>query len=476
MAMSVVIQGAAKDVLKGSLSVDTRIEERSVASFIIEDIEGVLSFQRGEPVSIFDTDAIQIFGGFIANPEPRRIAPAGGLYHDIQCMDNHYLADKRRIAKSYTNKTCGFIVDDIYDDYLAPEGVGIGSIEAGPTLLEAIFNYVRASDAYDALAEKAGKIWYIDEAKDLYFVDRDVTAAPWNLTDNDRNKLKGSMRMPSGNSLYRNRQYVRGGRDITGVQTETFTADGDMVAFTVGYPINAVPTVKEDGGAAKDMGIKGIDEAKDYYWSKGDPVVVAENAPANGVVVTIEYEGQYDVLILVTNKGERTAQKTIEGNTTTGFVDDIADETKLDDKDAMFDSGKAKLAKYGVNSRRLHYQTVRTGLRPGQLQTVTDPTFGLVAEEMLIEAVTFIGQVTQTLHAITAIQGPTQGSWARYFKGLASQKDEVMEKLNVGVDQLLIILIIEAETWEWSESISETVYACPVVALDLYPALTLFPC
>ncbi len=476
MAVSVVIQGAAKDLVKGSLIVDTRIEERSVASFIIEDVEGSLSFARGEPVSIFDTDAVQVFGGFISNPEPRRMSPAGGLYHAIQCVDNHYLADKRRIAASYTGQTCGFIVTDIHTNYLADEGVNIGSIEAGPTLVEAVFNYVRASDALDALAENAGKIWYIDEAKDLYFVDRDTTAAPWNLTDDDRNKIKGSMKMPSGNPLYRNRQYIRGGRDVTGAQVETFTGDGVRESFTVGYPINAVPTVTVNA-VGQTVGIKGIDDTSDCYWSKGDPTIVFDGGSIPGAVaVVITYVGQYDVLILVTDEGEITAQQTIEGGTTTGFVDDIADETKLDDKDAMLDSGKAKLAKYGVNSRRLHYRTVRTGLRPGQLQTVTDSIFGLVAEEMLIESVQFTGLVTQTLHEITAIQGPQQGSWARYFKGLASQKDDIIERLNVGSDQILIILITEAETWEWAESVITSPFACPICAPTTICGPTIIVC
>ena len=171
-----------------------------------------------------------------------------------------------------------------------------------------------------------------------------------------------------------------------------------------------------------------------------------------------------------------SSQKTIEGDMTTGFVDDIADEPKLDDKDAAFDAGEAKLDKFGVDAKRFHYATLRSGLRPGQMQPITYPTFGFDAEEMLIESVTFRGLVTEVVHEITAIQGPEMGSWAQYFKRLASQKDEVFEKLNVGGDQILIILVSKAETWEWFESIATAPYACPVVALNLYLGLTLYPC
>lgn len=460
-SMAVVMQNEIQDIVKGSILVDTRIEERSVASFTVEDVAEAQSYQRGEPVAIYDTADERIFGGFIANPEQQRMAPAGGLYHPIQCMDNHYLADKRRIAVSYTGQTCGFIVTDIHTKYLADEGVGIGNIEIGPILIEAVFNYVRASDALDALAEKAGKIWYIDEINDLYFVNRDITAAPWSATGFDM--IKGSTKMSGGNPMYRNRQYVRGGRDITGPQIETFTGDGVTVAFTVGYSINSVPTVTV-GGAPQTVGIKGIDDTTNCYWSKGDPTIVFDAGSIPGAVaVVITYIGQYDILVLVTDEDEIDAQKAIEGDTTTGFVDDIADETKLDDKDAMFESGEAKLDKYGVNRRKLHYDTIRLGLRPGQIQSITYSPFGLVAEEMLIESVKFRGLVKDTVHEITAIQGSEEGSWARYFERLGSQKDEIMDRLNVGTDQLLIILITRAETWEWSESITTTPFACTAV-------------
>lgn len=469
----VTISGIAVTLKKHSLMVDTRIEERSIAHFTVEDSASVLSFQRGEYVMIYDTAGQSIFGGFISNPEQERMSPDGGLWHPIRCMDNHYLADKRRMAESYTGQTCGFIVNDIYNNYLAEEGVAIGSIEAGPILIEAIFNYVSVSEALDALAEKAGKIWYIDEIRNLYFVDRDTIPAPWDADGDDM--LKGSAMVSGENPLYRNRQYVRGGRDITGPQVETFAGDGSNVAFAVGYPINSVPTVTLVG-VPQTIGIKGIDTTSQCYWSKGDPIVVFAAAPALAAAVVISYVGQYDVLVLVTDENEITAQKTIEGAFTTGYVDDVTDETKLDDKDAMFDSGKAKLAKYSVSGKRLHYKTLRLGLRPGQIQSITYPAFGLAAEEMLIESVSFGALLTETVHEITAIQGPEMGSWAQYFKRLASQKDEIMEKLNVGSQQILIILVSKAETWEWTESITTTVYACPVVALTLHPGLTLYPC
>ncbi|KKL51097.1 hypothetical protein LCGC14_2298900, partial [marine sediment metagenome] len=449
-------------IKKASIFVDQRIEERSVARFTIVDIPGTASYSKGQLVKIYDPNNDLIFGGVIDNPETVRPAPSGELLHPITCADYHYTADKRLVAESYLATSAGDIVTDLRTKYLLDEGVTVGNIEAGPDIVQAVFNYVRTSQALDRLAELAGFTWFIDENKALYFQARTTTAAPWALVDTNNDVIKGTSRFSGANPMYRNRQYIRGGRDVTGAQTETFTADGDMVAFTVGYGINAVPTVKEDGGAAKDMGIKGIDTAKEYYWSKGDPIVVAENAPANGVVVTIEYVGQYDVLVLATDEAAITALAAIEGSGT-GWVDAIDDEPKLDDSDAALDVAKAKLSRFAVDAARLNYDTVRTGLRPGQVQAVTLPAYGLAAEDMLIESVRTHIYTGNLMHRIQAIQGPGEGSWAQFFLKLASGKDEVMEKLNVGSDQILILLIQREATWGWGETVTPVVLTCTPV-------------
>lgn len=470
MATQVKIDGTEVVIEKASLIVENRIEERSIANFTIVDTLGTATYYKGQAVLIYDPNNVLIFGGVIDNPETVRAAPSGELYHPITCADYHYFADKRLVAESYEDKTCGFIVDDIFDKYLDPEGVTIGNIELGATLIEAVFNYVRVTDCYDALAEKAGFIWYIDENKALYFQARDTTAAPWTLTGADI--VKGSGRLSGGNPKYRNRQYIRGGKGTTSIQTETFTGDGVTLAFTVGYPIVKEPVVTV-AAAGQTIGIKGIDTAKQCYWSKGDPVVVFTAAPG-AVAVVIVYYGEYDVLALAESPAEILALQAIEG-AGTGYVDDIADEPTLNDTDALLDSGEAKLARFGIPGLRFMFQTVRTGLKPGQLQTVNYPTLGL-AGDMLIESVTTRVYTGNLIYDVTVIQGPEMGSWAALFKSLADMKQEVIDRLNVGTDQILIILVTEAETWEWTETVTEAPYACPIVDVDLWPELTLYPC
>jgi len=289
-------------------------------------------------------------------------------------------------------------------------------------------------------------------------VDRTTTAAPWNATAADM--IKGTARWSGGNPKYRNRQYIRGGKGTTAVQTEKFIGDGKQIAFTVGFLFQRVPTsvTVEDLGA-QSIGIKGIDEAKDCYWNKGDATLTFVVAPGAGKEIEVVYYGQFDILVLAEDVKAIAEQLAIEG-AGTGYVDDIADEPKLDNKDASIDTARAKLAKFAVPGQRLKYQTLTTGLRPGQLQTVDYPELGLNNAAMLIEAVELQGFGANTRHNITAIQGPTMGSWVDLFKALAYMKTEVIERLNIGSEQLLIILVDSKERLELIETQIETVFAC----------------
>jgi len=477
MASTVEIDSAEVVLARGSLTIDLRIEERSIAEFTVIDPDGSLSYQKGQPVLIYDVTDTLIFGGVIDNPEKFVRAPAGGLHHPIRCADWHYLADKRLVAESYLAAgyaNVGAIVTDIHTKYLAGEGITIGNIEAGPAILEAVFNYVRASDVLDALAEKAGKIWYIDEYKALYFVDRNTTTAPWSATSADM--IKGTAHWSGGNPKYRNRQYIRGGKGTTAEQTEKFIGDGKQFAFTVGFPFQKVPTsvTVEDLGA-QSIGIKGIDETEDCYWNKGDATLTFEVAPLATKEVTVVYYGQFDILVLAEDAEAIADQLAIEG-AGTGYVDDIADEPKLDNKDASIDAAQAKLVRYAVAGQRFKYHTLRTGLKPGQLQTIDYPALGLNSAEMLIESVVVRGFGAHNLHEITAIQGPTMGSWSDLFKAFAHMKTEIIERLNVGTEQILIILVDIDVAWSWDEDIVKKVFACPVPSVTLYPLGTLYPC
>jgi hypothetical protein len=450
MACYIHVNGVLVDVQRGSISIEKRIEERSTASFVIVDEAGIGNYVRGMPVEIFKPWAlppfyIPLFTGYIDTPGRKRLAPNYGLLHDISCMDNHYLADKRLVVKSYTNKTLGFIVNDIWTDYLSPEGVAVGEIQTGPTISSAIFNYVRVSEAFDALKELSGFTWRIDDNKDLYFVDRLTYLAPWNLDSTTHRALSGSVRLSTGNPFYRNRQYVRGGTGLTAVQTVHFTGDGVITSFPLGYPLALVPTITEDA-APMAVGIKGIDSGADYYWSKGDNTIYADVAPGIGVAVEVTYYGQYPLIALASDAGAQLARQAIEGGT--GIVEDIETEVQHESSASIQESVKGKLTQYCQDAERFIYDTTEDELLPGQLQQITYTPFGFSAHEMLIESVNIRPHGELIVYSVSAITGPAIGSWARFFSNILTRADK---RIQIG-DSLLLVLFQQSEVLALTEA------------------------
>jgi len=430
--MYAIIGGDTLDLLKGSPSIEQRIGERSVASIVVVDTAGTKTFETGEPVAIYDSSDTLVFGGKIDTPEMIAVAPSGELYHTLNCVDWHWKADKRLVVATYTDESAGTIVTALHTDYLSAEGIGIGAIQAGPTISEAIFNYIKVSDALDAIAELAGFIWYIDESQDLYFIDRSTNDAPFDA-DAGTNIIKGSAVLSGGNPLFRNRQYIRGGTGLTSQQTENFTGDGVINTFACGYPLAKEPTITEDAGG-KTVGIKEVDSGKDYYWSKGDEVVVAAVAPLNTVAVQIKYYGQYPLITRATNDASILARATIEGGS--GITENLVDEAYHESSESSNESASAKLADYCRTASKFSYQTTTSGLRPGQLQKITFTALGLTATEMLIESVSMHTLGTQEIYDVVAILGPATGSWTKFFSSLAKRQDSA---LKIGSNKLLVL-------------------------------------
>lgn len=434
MPITAKIDSVSVEIKKGSVSIEKRIEERSTAFFTVVDTLGVLSYERGQPVEIFDPGANTIFAGFIDNPGEVRVGAVGlSLYHDITCMDNHYLADKRLVVKSYANKTLEFIVEDIMTDYLVPEGVSEGAIHTGPTFSEVILNYVKVSEAFDALKDLSGYTWFIDEAKKLYFIDRTTNLAAWNLDGVTYRPLKGSVYLKKGNPFYRNRQYIRGGTGLTTQQIETFTGDGVTVAFTVGYPISLAPTVTVNA-VGQTVGIKGVDTGKQCYWNKGDATITFTAAPG-AVAVVITYYGEYPLIVRADNAGEIAARAAIEGGT--GIIEEIITERQHDTADAMRESAKGKLLQYCRNAEKFYYKTRDGGLSPGEFQKVTYTPYGFAAYDMLIESISITAVGEEVNYSIIAITGPAQGSWARFFSNILLRQDMM---IRIGDSSLLVLL------------------------------------
>lgn len=386
-----------------SVTIDNRIFERSTASFACLTDEAV-RYVKGQVVEIRNDDNTEtIFKGYVNKSVEEWIADnenpeIPNLHHEIECVDYHYLADKRIVARAYQNRSAGDIVRDLIDGYITTvpllqhEGVTIGSISQGPMMTEVVFNYVTVARAITSLAETIGYWWIIREDRKLYFLPREAVPAPYVVTSEDVDF--GSVKVENASPLYRNRQYLKGARGITDLQTETQYGDANKRAYTMAFPLNAAPTVQVSvaggGFVTKTVGIGGVDTGKDWYWNKEETVVFQDPSatPLNAADrVKVQYYGQFDMVVLTYNNAEIALRKAAEGGDTTGFVDDVMEDNNITGRDSAFQRASGVLGTYAVVGRTVTFDTYLSGLKPGQLIEVDFEEHNLIGDNFLIESV-----------------------------------------------------------------------------------------
>lgn len=461
--MTFEIGGVAVSVIAGSLEITDEIEARSTASFTVLDEAGTASYEQNEYVEIYD-GATLVYAGFIDNSTERKLPGSSVLLHEIVCKDMHYLADKRIIAEGYANQTAAYIVNDIITQYLDDEGVTAGTIQTGPTVIEAIFNYIPITQALDSLAEKAGFIWYIDYDKALYFMARSTVTAPFTLTGDKA--LSNSVRVTHHNPQYRNTQYVRGGKDITDELTESRIGDGVLTAFTMNFPLAKVPTITLNAGA-QTVGIRGIDTGKDWYWSKGSNIISQDDAGTILVstdTLTVVYYGEFDVIVKTLNEAEITRLQTLE--TSSGLVEDVASETNSTTREAAFEIANAKLERFASVGTKVKFRTIESGLFAGQLLTINLPEHD-IDDDFLIESVVTREQQNTLFYDVIATKGTQYVSWAKLLDNLIAKNGAFVVRENIAEDEVLITLKTFSKTWTESE--------VPNIFTENYPSDTLQP-
>ena len=387
-----------------SVNVEDRVLERSVARFT-ERFSSYMTRPKGTRVRITDENNALLFVGFVETSEvnfAERIDPEDPDYSAVicnsTCVDLHYCADKRIIARSYIDTTAGDIVRDIITNsavppYIGEEGILVGDIHTGSLMTEVVFNYVPVSRALDRLCEANDYYWRIRPNGQLDFRPREVEPANFILTSNHIED-EGT-KVVYGNPFYRNRQYMRGIKDLTDEQIEHKKGDGATRTWEVAYPINQEPVIYLNSvlmDAATEVGIRGVENGPTFkfFWNKGDRVISHSDdftvltAADN---IEIRYIGEFDIILLTYNQAEIDLMQDLEG-TTSGKVDHVELAQDVSGRTSGTLLANGLLATYGRSGRVFTFETFTHGLEAGQLLTVNVPEMNLINVDMLIESVT----------------------------------------------------------------------------------------
>lgn len=427
-------------VRKKSLNINDKLNERTTCSFVVIDPD--FEITKGMEVLIQD-DSTTIFKGKVFKPKSTGYSVKEVT---VSCVDYSMLVDKRIIAEAYENELAGDIVKDFITKYFADEGITEGTIQDGPTIEKAVFNYKAGNVALNYLSDLTGFFWEVDQDKKLNFFDKSTYEAPFSLTDTSLNY--NDLTIEEDASDYRNRQYLRAGNDISTEQTRTFKGDGETQVFTVDLPIALAPTVTVDG-VAKTVGIRGLETGFDWYWQKNDKSISQDSGGTkltSSNTLSVVYQGYYPIIIVADSTSEIASRKTIEGGS--GIYESVDEETNLDTKNSALDYTNGLLNKYGFIPKVVSFNTHVSGLKSGQLLSIQNTKHNIDGD-FLIKSVTTRDNGGATIYSVQCLDGSKLGGWEKFFQALINSG----KKMVIRENEILVKLIIV-----------EDVFALPVMS------------
>ncbi len=445
-------------MLSPTPEVTHRVDKRSTASFTLLDIGATDHFKKGNEVSIYSNTGYKVFGGYIESCSEELVSGRDVIKHTISCTDYHYLAEKRIIAKAWQNTTISTIVNYVLDQYLEGEGVVLGEIQTSDTISQYIANYVSAAEVFDDLAERAGYIWFIDEYKRFYFVDRSAYNAEWNLietVDYLVEDVVGTVTVTNQNPEYRNKQYIVGTWEKTSVQTEYIKGDGLTTSFPVAYKLGEEPLVYVAIGAGdyvlKTVGRKGVDTDKDWYWAKNDQIISqdSDGAPlAETDTLRVVYTGLYQIVVVTSDFAEIASQKIVENSS--GLVESVRSDVSISTRSAAIEEANAILDVYAKEGKTIEYTTTKDGLAAGVLQAIKITKHD-VDDNCLIGEIVFRYAYDQDYYDVTAYTGPVESDWADIFLQMNKSQKKSVNPDDVTTSDVLLVLITFSNDWEESD-------------------------
>ena len=281
-------------------------------------------------VEIWDeTETIRIFTGLISSVD----TPMFSTFYETELYSlqvNHItsLFTRRLVSEAYQNKYVHEIVQDIFDNYLAEEGITVGEIEEFTRQYE---NYIiprlKISDVFSEMCNETGAIAYIDNEKKFYFITKQnfmTVETPEHIT-----KLKMS---ENGNAI-KTVQYVSGASEKTSNQTKSVVWATGQTTVELGYQVAEEPSATINGNPAT-FGIQGIDDddtSKTFLWRFDKNAITlnpnATTKPTASDIVVILFKGFYQIEVDSTNESLKNQIAAISG--TSGKIESVVIDTNI---------------------------------------------------------------------------------------------------------------------------------------------------
>ena len=378
-----------------------------------------------------------LFHGTIDDLDFTKIRTNGQRRFACELVDWNQLADRRLVPKEYLDESSGAIVQDLITNFLAADGIVPSSfVDVGPLITKFVANYLTVRQVLDDLAELIGYGWNIDYDKRLHWFPMETNVAPFTL--DGTTLLHAKLAKHTTREQYRNYQYVRAGKDLTSDQVESFRGDSSKRTWNVGYPVAQVPSnINVNSGAAKTIGIRGVDTGKQYYWNKDTTEITqdpSETVLTASDILTVTYIGLYDVIVAAKKDALITERQGVEGGS--GLYEQLESFTNLDGQDLALDKARGLLDKFGRLPNVLRASTDVPGLQAGMLAPANLSELGL-SGNWLIESVRIRNQGTFLRYDIEAVDGEHLGGWVEFWKKFYESDRQFVARENEVINSLI---------------------------------------
>ena len=430
----------AQRMVPGSLTISESLQRRTICTFrlLLEpDPDSWPGLDIGQPITVRDSDGTLLFAGTVhSDDSDELLVGEGPLEQLVTAVDYTQVFDRFKVGADYQDMPAGDVVRDILTNSASSSiagevGMGkritLGTIVDGPEV-SVLFNYSSVRSALDELSELTGLTWLLSPAGEFSFRARSAGTA--------RTPDFAGLRISRSRSrqLLRNRQYVRGGQGLSGVRTETFTGDGQTRSFSLAFPVGTVPRITVDG-VDQEVGIRGVEVEKDWYWSKGDSEITQESGHLTlrtGAELEVRYRYEFPILAIIDDAASQTSRRGAEGGT--GLYESLETDDRIPSPGLAVDRGRGLLRRHGSPEEHLTVTAddafgpaALLAARPGDLLEVENQRLHIDGEYLVesVETRDLDGLHLEKSWELTA--GEAYGGWMQHYRRLAASRSGELE-------------------------------------------------
>lgn len=448
-------------MVESSLVINSLITKRiDTCQLDIRDTTGSISVANWQEIIISNTgESTRYFAGYITS-----------VRHDIdgitkvfrcKCQDYTVLLDRVIVNTSYSDKTGGFMLNDLFTTYLPEIDAATYVNAGGVTFDKIVFNRVTLRAVVEQIAAENNWDWYVDYDKNLRVFPKETNLAPFGIStspDNSTTYAAERLAYKKESLTIVNRVTVVGGYYLSADSTwDEIPASGTQKEILLPYvlePEDGQTQIRIDHNTGNDgaptwtantVGIDNIDAlgvaGVDVLFNRDEKLLVFETAPSE-LDKAVRVRARYRVPVLVRVRSE------VSYDTYGRWFDGKIVNQSIVTRNAAKLAGKALLAEQALARESGTFGiSDRDGLVAGQKINIVDPLRGVNGDYLINQVQTRILGGDKCVYKVSfGVYNPDLVDMLILLKAATARHEDVRD------DEVLNELFEELETLVLSET------------------------